>query len=67
MAFEDAIELTFLEHWYDDLEDWTIPSTLIPLGGADLAALARRRQFRRELSVSANADPRHGAAQGHGK
>jgi D123 len=40
MSFEDAIELTFPEHWYDDLEDWTIPSALIPLGGADLVALA---------------------------
>jgi D123 len=40
MAFEDAIELTFPEHWYDDLEEWTIPSALIPLGGADLAAIA---------------------------
>jgi hypothetical protein len=40
MSFEDAIELTFPEHWYDDLADWTMPSALVPLGGADLVALA---------------------------
>lgn len=40
MAYEDIIELTFPDYWYEDLADYTMPSALIPLSGRDLVALA---------------------------
>jgi hypothetical protein len=40
MAYEDLIELTFPDYWYDDLADYTMPSALIPLSGPDLVALS---------------------------
>jgi D123 len=39
MAYEDSIELTFPDYWYEDLAEHTFASALIPLGGADLVAL----------------------------
>lgn len=40
MAYEDPIELTFPDYWYEDLADHTMPSALLPLSGPDLVALS---------------------------
>ncbi|MGL5010934.1 MAG: hypothetical protein ACRC6I_13720, partial [Paracoccaceae bacterium] len=40
MAYEDIIELTFPDYWYEDLADYTMPSALVPLSGPDLVALS---------------------------
>jgi hypothetical protein len=40
MAYEDSIELTFPDYWYQDLADYTMPSALVPLSGPDLVALS---------------------------
>jgi hypothetical protein len=33
MAYEDSIELTFPDYWYQDLADYTMQSALVPLSG----------------------------------
>lgn len=40
MAYEDSIELTFPDYWYEDLAGYTMPSALIALSGRDLVALS---------------------------